>query len=162
VRTVSVPGLNLAAAAGVVAVDGGDRSRGVRVRLGGDNVWRSPGALAWPAAWGDAVTVGLDGRVWASARHDGGTLLIGWQGGAPLARLALPPLWVEENPPLARDGAGRAETIAAAPPYAVSLAAGRGWVAAAPGGQAAVLVAFDRPRRGRPPAVPSSARAPSP
>lgn len=161
-HTVAVPGLNLAAAGGVVAVDGGDRSRGVRVRPRAGGTWRSPAALAAAAVWGDAVAVAPDSRVWLAEREAGATLLVGWRRGQPLARVALPPLWVEESPPLGNGRTGQGP-IAAAPAYVVALAAGPGWVAAAPAGQAAVLVAL-RPATPGPLGAPGarSGQEPSP
>ena len=151
---------HVAAAAGVAAAEGGDRGAGVRVRSP-RGAWRAPRALAGAAVWGDALAVGQDGRVWATTRRSL-TSLVGWRRGEEAVRIGLPPLWVREDPPR---GPGAGGPLVAAPPYGVSLAAGPGWVAAAPEGESLVLVALRRPSApARPPARAGgrSRRRPSP
>lgn len=147
------PALHLAAGGGAVAAAGGDRGRGVRVRIGPRAAWREPRPLGATAAWGDSLAVGADGRVWATARGPD-TRVVGWLRGKETARVVLPPLWVREDPPRARSGA-QGPAIVAAPAYAVRLAAGPGWVAAAPEGQALVFVALAPPTPGRSPVRPA-------
>lgn len=148
VHPLPLPAMSIAAAGGVVAVTGGDRSHGVRLRVGAGG-WRLARALNAARAFGDRVTVGADGRVWVSIRTPVGTALRSWRPGGEAATVPLPVLWQREDPPLARH-TGITVAGPAAPPYAVALAAGRGWVAVAPLGEDRVFVAFAPRLRLRP------------
>lgn len=92
------------------------------------------------APWGTAVAQGADGTVWQGRPVPGGEVLMGRGVGAGTLRMRLPPLWVDEAPPRPAPARAGEERIAAAP-YEVHLAAGSGWVAAAPADQPAVYIA---------------------
>jgi hypothetical protein len=99
--------------------------------------------LAWAlsrAPWGTAVAEGADGTVWQGRPVPGGATLVGAGARKVAVRMRLPPLWVHEAAPRPTASHAGEERIAA-PPYEVHVAAGSGWVAAAPADQPAVYVA---------------------
>lgn len=137
----NAPARRLAAGAGVWAAAGGDGAHGVLVALAGS----SPHHLAPLAAadnWTDAIALSRDAIVWSTARQGRSTWLdAATPSGGRRVRLRLPPLWVAEAPARTLRNAPGALAQASSPPYAVHLAAGPGWVAAAPLDQSVVYVA---------------------
>lgn|GEM_PF-6892649 len=155
------PAMYLAAGGGRWAAAGGDGARGVAWGSAGGR-WRRAGPLAGAAFFGDPVAVDPAGVLWSTRRLAATTEVVAFGGAGAAARVALPPLWVREDPPAVPGGApGR--PVVADPAPTVHLAAGRGWVAAAPLDAPIVYVATARrpagARPSRPPARPPDPRS---
>jgi hypothetical protein len=151
----------LAAAGGRVLAAGGDRARGAAVFTVARGRWRRPAAFAQGGVWGVAAAAAADGSLWLGAERLGGAVVAGVPADGAAVSLRLPPLWRDEDPPRARGAAGApGRPVVAAAPYELHLAAGPGWVAAAPLDVPVVYVARSPFRSAAPSAPAPAGRSP--